>query len=341
MQRLIVIRRWADAVRYGLDTDRRMQRLLGIIGIVVVVAVLAISAVLYVVPLGRTTYSALLTEAGSVRAGDDVRVAGISVGSVESLELRDDSVRMEFTVKNDVRLGDVTSLEVRMLTPIGGHYVAAFPAGQTPLGSREIPADRVRLPYSLIQAMQDAQRPLAHVDGDTVRENLARLTSAVQRSPQSINTLADGLSTMVGLLDTQQRDVSRALDVAEEYVRVLSDSRKVIGNMLMKIGEMETQILGRRGEVIEALQVASELLSRIAAAEPAYRESLEPLADRLIEVKPPLEELGGKLATVGNDLAAAGDRLEALMTPEGIAVDHSGIIGSSRPVCIPVPGRPC
>ncbi|WP_246023490.1 MlaD family protein [Nocardia yunnanensis] len=310
-------------------------------GLGVVVVVLAVSVVVYVVPLGKHTYAALVDDAGSIHVGDDVRIAGISVGSVTSLELTDAAVRMQFTVENTVSIGAETSLDIRMLTPIGGHYVAVTPAGASPLGSTTIPADRVHLPYNLVQAIQDAQRPIAGVDGDTLRRNLSDLTASLQASPNSVTTLTDALSTMVGLLNTQNHDVSRALDVADEYLSMLGNSRKVIGAMLNKIGLMETQILDRQADVQEALRVANELLARIAAIEPAWREQLEPMADRLLAAAPQLDQLGQRLGDVADQLAQAGDRLRALFTPQGIAVDQSAAIVTAPALCVPVPGRRC
>ncbi|AYF79410.1 MCE family protein [Nocardia yunnanensis] len=328
-------------LNYGTDTDRRTQRLLGVAGLVGVVIVLAASALIYLLPIGKHTYTATLPDAGSVKVGDDVRIAGISVGEVKSLDLTDDAVRMRFTVQNDVFIGSDTALEIRMLTPIGGHYVMVFPSGKAALGSKEIPAERVRLPYNLVQAMQDSQRPLSGVDGNTLRRTLTDLTASLQRSPDSVATLSDALSTMVGLLNKQSQDVSRALDIADEYLGVLSDSRKVIGAMLSKIGLMETQILGRRADVTEALNVASELLARIAAVEPAWREQLEPLADRILAARPDIEQLGQRLGAVADQLAQAAERLRALITPQGVAVDQSDLAITPRPVCVPVPGKGC
>ncbi|WP_405136614.1 MlaD family protein [Nocardia sp. NBC_01388] len=341
MQRLRRAGRFLRDLRYGTDTDKSTQRLLGVIGLVVVGLVLAVSVVIYVVPLGKHSYLALVDDAGSVHVGDDVRIAGISVGSVTALELTDDAVHMRFTVKNNISIGADTSLDIRMLTPIGGHYVAVTPAGTTPLGSKAIPADRVRLPYNLIQAIQDAQRPLAGVDGDTLRRNLSDLTASLRDSPNSVTTLTDALTAMVGMLNTQNRDVSRALDVADEYLSMLGNSRTIIGTMLTKIGLMETQILDRQADVKEALRVVTELLARIAAVEPAWREQLEPLADRILAAAPQLDQLGQRLGDVSDQLAQAGDRLRALITPQGIPIDQSGDTITAPALCVPVPGKGC
>ena len=143
----------------------RAQLRLGVLGAVLVAAALIATGVLYVLPLSTSTYTAELAEAGSVKVGDDVRVAGVPVGTVTSIDLHSTSVTMTFTVDNDVFVGDQTTLDIRMLTIVGGHYVAASPAGTEPLGDNVIPPDRVRLPYNLAQAFQDAAQPIRDVDG--------------------------------------------------------------------------------------------------------------------------------------------------------------------------------
>lgn len=340
MQRVSNGLRWLRDLRYGQDTDARTQRLLGFVGIGLVMVIVVASALIYLVPFGKSSYSAFLTDAGTVKAGDDVRIAGISVGSVESLELTDDAVRMTITVEDDVFLGDHTTLDIRMLTPIGGHYVAVKPAGTEPLGTNTIAADRVTLPYNLTEAIQDSHAPIAGVEGATVRESLASLSASLSTAPGSVQSFTDAVSTLVGLLNTQNDDVSRALNVAQEYVSMLSDSRSIIGSMLTKIGLMETQILTRKADVTEALRVVSEILERIAAIEPAWREQLEPMADRLLAAKPGLDELGQRLGAVAELLAQAGERFLRVITPQGVAVDQSDLV-LPRPVCVPMPGRGC
>ncbi|MFB8004207.1 MlaD family protein [Nocardia sp. NPDC056000] len=320
----------------------RRQLVLGLGGMAVVVVLMIASAIIYFIPLGKNTYTADLTEAGSVKVGDEVRIAGITVGSVTGMELLDDSVRMTFTVENKIFVGDQTTLDIRMLTAIGGHYVAVFSSGRNALRSRAIPPDHVTLPYSLAKAMQDSAQPLATIDGGTLRANLTALAGALEKSPGSIGQMTDAMAAFVDVVNRQNTEVNRALDVADEYIGLLGDYRKAIGAMLTKIGAMETTVLGRRADVENALRIVTELLSRIAAIEPAYRTHLEPLLDKLFETKPSLEQLGQRLGVVIDSLNQLGTRIQGLQGPHGgIAIDQSGQGISASSLCIPVPGRDC
>lgn len=322
--------------------DGRRQLVLGIAGLFAVLILTGASAVIYVVPLGKNTYSAEVDDASSIKAGDQVRVAGVVVGDVKSVELHDDSVTAWFTVERKVFLGAQTTLEVRMLTPVGGHYLTVFPAGTTPLGSTPIPADHVKLPYNLAQAMQDAVRPLAGIDGGTLRKNFSTLASALERQPGSIRALTDSTASLVDMVNRQNQDVQRALGVADEYLDLLARSRHLIGQMLSKIATMETTVLSRRDELRKTLQVVNELLARIAALEPGWRDQLQPLADALIQAWPQWRELADRLSGIGDWLNSVLPRVEALAGQAGdVTIDQSGQSISPSPVCIPVPGGGC
>jgi len=347
MQRVIdAMRRMASLVpgRGRLDEkgDQRRQLVLGIAGLMAVVIAAVASGVIYLVPIGKSTYTAEVGDAGSIKTGDEVRVAGIPVGDVRSVQLQDDSVKVTFTVDREVFVGSQTTLEVRLLTPVGGHYITVFPAGTTALGATPIPADRVKLPYNLGQAVQDAVRPIQTIDGDTLRKNFNALAGALENQPDSIRNMGDAISSVVGVLNRQNADVRRSLDVADEYLAMLARSRKIIGEMLTKIGVMETTILSRRADVLDTLRVVNELLARVAALEPNWRQQLQPLTDALLQAWPQWRELADRLAGLGDSLNRVWNRVEGYVGKTGeITIDQSGQGVSPASVCIPMPGRAC
>lgn len=348
-----MISRWFGGNRPIPDEPTKLRRevRLGIIGVALLVIGIVAAGTLYVVPFGKTTYTAELSEAQSVKEGDDIRLAGISVGSVKSLELKPDRVVMTFTVNSDVFLGDQTSLDVRMLTVVGGHYIALFPAGTAPLGDRPIPADRVRLPYSLIQTFQDATAPIAKIDGNTLRNNLAALDRSVDGAPEALRTTLDTVGGYVDAIDRQRTQVSNAIAVASEYVTMYDGAKTDLGRLMDNANLLETVLVDKRAELRESVALLNSVVQRLAALAPSWDSTLKPMAQQLAEALPRLEELGGKLEPM---IASARDltqRLRALVIPEGgIVIDRSGETiqapGGVDPsaalgVCVPLPGKAC
>lgn len=318
-------------------TKRSRELRMGVIGLSLVVLFIIGAAVVYVVPLGKHTYTAELSEAQSVREGDDVRLAGISVGSVVSLELKPDKVLMEFTVDSDVFVGDQTSLDVRMLTVVGGHYVALYPAGSRPLGDEPIPADRIRLPYSLIETFQDATAPLAAVDGDTVRKNLAAANTAIASSPEALRTTLDTVGKYVDMLDRQRSQVSKSIAILDEYISMYDGAKSDLGRLMDNVNLLEDVLLSKKAELAEAVRLLVSVVNRLAGLAPSWDSTLKPQAQALADALPRLQELEGRFEPVIGTVADLQTKLSQLVVPEaGVVVDQS-----SARVCVPLPGKAC
>ncbi|MGW6425122.1 MlaD family protein [Nocardia sp. NPDC055053] len=306
-----------------------------------IVVVLVAAGVLYVLPFGKTTYHARLSEAGAVEVGDDIRLAGVPVGSVTELILRPGHVDMAFTVDGKVFVGDQSTLDVRILTFVGGHYIALTPAGTSPLGDGVISADRVRLPYSLMQVFQDAAQPVRDVNGDTVRRNFAALDTALSTTPEGLREMGSAIDSLVDVMVRQNSDISRTLTVADEYLTAMSDAKSVFGRLIHNIDLIETVLIDKRAEIRLAVDHTNMLFSRIAAIETSWESTLRPMAQRLAEAIPDLERLLERLGGVIDDIHTLGNELRSHISPDGITVDQSSTIVHGSGLCIPVPGRTC
>ncbi|WP_329405199.1 MlaD family protein [Nocardia vinacea] len=339
------VRMWFGGNTPILDEPARLRKevRLGIVGAVLVVIAMGAAAALYVIPFGKTTYTAELSEAQSVKSGDDIRLAGISVGTVKSLELKPDKVVMRFTVDSDVFVGDQTSLEVRMLTVVGGHYVALFPAGTEPLGDKPIPADRVLLPYSLIQTFQDATAPIGKVDGDTLRRNLAALDKSVEGAPDTLRTTLDTVGSYIDAIDRQRTQVSNAIAVADEYVTMYDGAKSDLRRLMENANLLETVLLDKRAELRESIALLNSVVQRVAALAPSWDATLKPKAQQLADALPRLEQMSGQLEPIISSAHDLSRKLQGLVIPEGgIVVDQSGeTIQPAAAVCVPLPGKAC
>ncbi|WP_063007726.1 MlaD family protein [Nocardia kruczakiae] len=327
---------------FASGDSRRREVRLGLLGLALVVVLLAAAVVTYELPLGKHTYHADLSEAGALTVGDSVRVAGIPVGTVRGLDLLADRVRLSFTVDENVFVGDATTLDVRMLTAIGGHYLAVLPAGRKPLGNTVIPADRVRLPYSLMQVFQDAAHPIGDIDGDTLRTNFAALASAVPNSPDAVRRLGQAVDSLVNIMNSQRDDISQALKVADMYLTAMDRNKEQAFHLISSLRRVEDTVFAKHHEIIAGLTITDRLLARLTALRPVWDSSLKPLVDEIAGIVPQLRRFG---ADTGASLAAVQqtlERLNQLISPQGtVAVDRSAQVVDGGPICVPLPGAGC
>src|ERR1700712_1803733 len=89
---------------------------------------------------GGDTYYADFSEAGGLQANDEVRIAGVRVGKVDSVSLAGDHVKVAFRIENGAAFGPDTRADIKVKTLLGAMYLSLEPAGsgQLPKGS-EIP----------------------------------------------------------------------------------------------------------------------------------------------------------------------------------------------------------
>lgn len=308
----------------------------------VIVLVVAIGVVRLVSAAGGAVYTADMSEAGFIRPGDDVRVAGIPVGKVRSLTLRSDRVRVEFGVDDTVFLGSRTTLAVRMLTVVGGYYLAVTPAGTEPLGSSVIAPERVQLPYNLTQIFQDAIEPVRQIDAGELRRTLDTLASALDASPGSVHAVLDAAEVLVGTLDRQNADISRTLAVADEHLTALNANSATLGRLLTTFATLETIIADNKIQVGRVLDDLAAVLHGLTPLGRAWDASLRERAQPFTAAIPRLEELSARLGALLESLRSFGQRLSSLASPEGgVIVDQSRATLRAGSVCVPIPGSDC
>lgn len=123
--------------RYPVSFAERNRVVIAIVGLitmgVVFYGVLNMSS-LPIVGAGKT-YSAVFTEAGGLRPGDEVRVAGVRVGEVTDVQLDGKQVVVSFQAKG-VHLKDATTAAIKVKTMLGQKFVSLDPLGSGSLHGR-------------------------------------------------------------------------------------------------------------------------------------------------------------------------------------------------------------
>ncbi len=88
---------------------------------------------------GGDVYYAAFSEAGGLKANDEVRVAGVRVGKVEKVELDGDHVKVTFRIEEGAEFGKETRADIKVKTLLGAMYLSLAPAGSGQLaeGARD------------------------------------------------------------------------------------------------------------------------------------------------------------------------------------------------------------
>ena len=100
---------------------QRSPVLVGLIGTVIVICVVLAAFEYNKLPFIKNTndYSAYFSEAGGIKTGSTVRISGMGVGRVTEVRLDGTKVRVGFTVRKGVELGDRTEAAIKTETILG------------------------------------------------------------------------------------------------------------------------------------------------------------------------------------------------------------------------------
>lgn len=325
----------------NLNLTRGSDRRWGVIGISFVVIGLLIAGLLYVVPFGKDTYTALLRYSGQVGSGDQVRIAGVAVGSVGDVSLEGDVVEVTFTVDSKHRLGDLTAAEVKLLTPVGGHYLAITPSGDGDLGTTPIPPERTKTPFELTNVLE-SMVPLTTVSGDSLRETIREVNRAIAGRPDSIRSLmADG-TELLTTLAMQSDQLDRAVHVGDEYVAAIAEDKQLLASLVRHLGGVAVKLADRRTDIIATFQSLRRMAKVVHRPIMAYGDHIEPVVSDVEEI---LRTLMSDVTKIDNAIAGLEDVIGSLGKMVGedgeIEIDQSKTVVSGTGVCVPLPGKEC
>lgn len=238
--------------------DRYRVGLIGI-GVLAFISALVIGA--SQMNVGARGYTVMLEHSAGIRTGEAVQVAGVDVGKVTSIELDGDQVKVEFTVDDDVRLGKETTVEVKVATLLGTHYLMVSPRGSGDLGDSAIPVSRSRVPYNLQDVIEEGTVSVNEYDTKLIEKSLGEIANVLDRAGDDIEPALDGVGKLSSLIADRSDDVGRLLTAANDVTKQLTTSTGDILS-LMKSSDLILDTLRTRRATIHALLIDLTNLGR-------------------------------------------------------------------------------
>ncbi len=223
----------------------------------------------------RTTYKAVFNDVTGVTKGDDVRIAGVSVGRVTSIKVLDrDKAIVTFGVDADTPLTENTNVQIRFRNLVGQRYFnltqgsdgakATLKAGSTIPASRTeealdlnvlfqgfkpvfqalSPKDTNKLAYELIQTVQG--------EGGNYQNLLAStssLTNTLAGRDKLIGDVITNLSEVLDTVGSRDKELTDTIDTLQQFVTGFKNDREAILGSVDSISGLavETADLLRQG----------------------------------------------------------------------------------------------
>jgi phospholipid/cholesterol/gamma-HCH transport system substrate-binding protein len=264
----------------------RDQAAVGTVTIVLIVLGLLVAFNADDLPIigGGTTYTAEFRESAGLRPGNEVRLAGVKVGAVRTVELARNKVVVDFRVK-DVSLGDRSTVSIEIKTLLGDKYLGISSSGRTPQSANDpIPVARTRTPFDIVPAVGKFSQTVDQIDTQQLAQSFQVLSDTFANSPQHIKNTLTGLSQLSSVLSSRDEQLRTLLANTAGFSQTLADRDQQLKTLFTDASLLLDELQFRREAVHSLLSGTTALANELRGLVADNQAQLQPVLTDLDKV---------------------------------------------------------
>lgn len=257
---------------------------IGLVALVMTAVVVAALLIARTAGFGYTSYKAEFAQAAQLRVGDNVSVAGISVGEVRSVALAGDRVVVALRVRDDVRLGAHTRAAIKLTTLLGSRYVELRPRGEQPLADKLIRREYTEVPYDLQALLTDSTSTFEQVDTDRLASALTGLSGQLHGLPEALPQAMTNLQNLSGIIAARRDQIGTLLKASATLTATLHRQQANLGQLVFQGRDLLAEFVSRQQSFRQLMASLTQLVDLLSKAVISDRPAAEKLVDDLLEL---------------------------------------------------------
>ncbi|WP_433567252.1 MCE family protein [Nocardia sp. CA-151230] len=249
-----------------------------------------VSAVLVVVVgdlrfVSTRSYHALFTSASGMKTGDDVKVAGVPVGKVKSVDFAHDKlVEIAFTVDRDIEVQRSATVAIKYKNLIGDRYldVAARPDGSGLRSENDpIPVSQTK-PALDIDSLVNGFKPLLQgLNPEDANKLSASLVAVLNGQQQSIADFIRQIGSLGNTLADRDQVIGETIQSLDVALGAIHDTGDKFDHLVVDLQSLITGLNNDRGTITAGLDQidagAGELAQLLLDNRPAINGDIDGL----------------------------------------------------------------
>jgi phospholipid/cholesterol/gamma-HCH transport system substrate-binding protein len=314
------------------------RRVVALVSIAVLAAVCAFTYAVGQLKLfsGGYEMSGVFTDTGGLKSDDDVRVAGVKVGSVTSV--RPDFARghvvITWTVDGDVTLGGAaTRADVRTATLLGGRYLRlSGPIGRPyaadlPAVRRRIPLDRTSVPVTVNDAIEGATHLTGSLDQKAIAKLLDETAKIETPSARQLRRMLRNFRALATTFNEEYPDIQRLIANSKTVTGTLAAKDAELARIVTASQTLLDTLVRRRAELVATIGQSNRTVRTLTDVIGRHRHELDTLLADLhlltTRLAPNMEALNTDFALLGPtfiqlaNIRGNGPWMEGLLTGLG------------------------
>jgi phospholipid/cholesterol/gamma-HCH transport system substrate-binding protein len=273
-------------------------------------------------PNGTTGYNAIFTDVTGLTVGSDVDIAGVRIGTVNSITVVDRHFALvNFSVESGRQLPASVTATIKYLNLVGQRYIdlqqGTGPVGQTLRPGGTIPVTRTTPALNLtelfngFQPLFQALSPNAvnQLSGELIQvlqgqggtvtslvAHIGSLTTTVAAKNKAIDSVITNLNAVLKTVNSRGSELASLVTTLQQLVSGLAADRQPIGNAISAIAQLTSATAGLlqvgRAPLKQDIIQLGRLSGNLAAATPTLNTFLHNLPVKFNAI--------GRLASYGS-----------------------------------------
>ncbi len=244
-----------------------------------------------------TAITAYFTSATAIYPGDEVRVAGVKVGTIASIEPTGTKAKMTLAVKHGIPIPADAKAVIVASNLVGARYVQLAPAygadGQTGPTMRDgavIDTDRTAVPVEWDEIKTQLARlstdlgPTSGVSGSSVGRFIDSAATALDGNGEKLRETIKQLSDLSRILADGSGNITDVVANLQTFVTALRDSNTQIVSFQDRLASVSSVLDGSRSDLDAALTNLSSAVVDVQRFVAGSRNQTAEQIDRLGDV---------------------------------------------------------
>ncbi|MCU4186677.1 MCE family protein [Acidiferrimicrobium sp. IK] len=208
-------------------------------------------------------YYAELANANQLSKGEYVTIAGVKIGTIAGEALEGNYVRLSFDVDPGTHLGTGTTLQVKVLSPLGQEYVQLTPKGSgTMRPGQVIPLTRTFGSPTVVSTLSQLGGEAGQIDQQQLAKAMAVASGDLAGTdPAATAAVIHGLGSLSNVISQRQ---SQLVDLVNQAQAVVANLNAHQAPLVTLIGQstLVLQVVEQRRAAIDGLLSSTQTLSR-------------------------------------------------------------------------------
>jgi virulence factor Mce-like protein len=265
-------------------------------------------------------YDAEFSRAVQVFPGIKVRVLGVDVGHVTSVDNTSDGVKVAFQIDDpDTRLPADVKAAVVPVSLLGERYIQLFPAydgGAVLDPGATIPLSRTAVPSEPDELLRSLQDYMGGLDADSVTRFVTNGAALLRGNGASVNRFVHNGTRLLATLNAKRDDLAELVVQLDRITTTLASRQQAVGQLIRNYDAVSGTLTANRDSLEGTITGLNDAATQLAALLLAHRRPLHQDIERLTRT-------GQTLVKNVDSLAETGHWATKLFLAASRAVDYN------------------